>query len=189
MPSSISLPLSHGRQRGLSLLELLAALAILALLSSFSLTLWPAVEHSLDLARVRSLEGLLSLARSAAVQRAEVVTLCGSLDGRHCSASWSGDFQVLVFVDDNHNRRLDEGEELLAADNLVGGRWQWRGSGLRGYMRYGAVGQALDFGSFYLCPGPGADRGHRLRVSAPGRSHRNVLPREELEAEGLCPPR
>lgn len=171
---------------GFSLLELLVALTLAALLALASLPMLSLQQRSIQTSQMQQLSGYLSLARSHAITLGKRVTLCGSLDGEQCSADWSDGHSVLIFIDRNENRRLDSEERLLLADNSLGGHWQWRGSGLRSYMRYGPMGQAVDFGSFYLCPNKAGEDGRRLRINAAGRSYRNVVSRAELDAGGIC---
>lgn len=174
-------------QRGITLPELLLALAVVALLSLLSVPLTDAYTRSLQTQRLFELQRLLNLARSRAVTQRQRVTLCGSSDRRHCSNHWTPASSVLVFIDRDRNRRLDATDRLLQENDTLGGHWHWRASGLRHYMRYGRRGQALDFGSFYLCPERGeADIVRRVRVNAPGRSYRDRIGLAEARARGLC---
>lgn len=192
MPASFQWPAtttahpSWSASKGISLLELLITLTLLGILAAASTPLWPSAQRAVNHAHLNQLNELLKLARSSAVHRGQRITLCGTTDGRRCTASWTGNFHVILFIDSNDNRQLDEGEELLVKENRLGGKWLWRGSGLRPYMRYGPLGEALDFGSFYLCPEQPRADGYRLRINAPGRTYRNRVLRAELDAAELC---
>ena len=172
---------------GFTLLELLIVLSLAALLALASIPLLSSAQHSIQSSQLQQLTGFLKLARSQAVSLGRRVTLCGSIDGEQCSAEWSEAHSVMLFLDANGNHRLDSGERLLLEDNSLGGRWHWRGSGLRSYMRFGPMGQAVDFGSFYLCPAKPDEDGRRLRINAAGRSYRDTVSRKELDASGICP--
>lgn len=100
--------------RGLSLMELLVVMALVAVLAGLAV---PAMGGLLFKRQVQSaaeaLVADLRLARSEAIRRAAVVTVCSSLDGARCSnaAAWREGW--LVFADANANQSLDAGEALI----------------------------------------------------------------------------
>ena len=95
---------------GMTLLELLLVLAMMAVLSSLAApsfrSLW--VQRSVLLA-AEALLGDLRYARSEALKRARPVLVCQSSNGTSCSrdgSDWAAGW--LVFVDSNGNAQVDE---------------------------------------------------------------------------------
>lgn len=107
---------------GFTLLELLIAIAILAILMAVAA---PNLSDSIRSNRVqtelRQLAGAVALARSEAAMRGTPVSICRSVDGASCGGSWSDGW--LVFVDAGAvDGQVDVGEEVLraqAASNAV----------------------------------------------------------------------
>lgn len=81
---------THG---GLTLLECLAVLFILALLASLALPMLK-FKHSGDQV-ANALHRHLELAKSHSVKTQKVVTVCPSADGLHCSQDWQQGYIVL----------------------------------------------------------------------------------------------
>jgi len=98
---------------GLTLLELLLVLAMMAVLTALAApsfrSLW--VQRSVSLA-AEALLGDLRYARSEALKRARPVLVCQSSNGASCtrdSAAWAAGW--LVFVDSNGNAQLDDASD------------------------------------------------------------------------------
>jgi type IV fimbrial biogenesis protein FimT len=106
------------RPCGFTLPEVLCALAILAALTGWAL---PSFRNlTLNAARTREVNGFLQavhLARSEAIKRNGVISLCPSPDGARCAASTSWQTGWIVFVNADHDSPAvrDTGEELLQA--------------------------------------------------------------------------
>ncbi len=104
------------RTRGLTLVELLIAVAVLAILTTLAL---PAFNHLMARNTMAGSVNLfltqLHLARSAAVTRETHITLCPSANGRSCDndhQNWQGGY--LIFENTNQNRQLDPGEIIIS---------------------------------------------------------------------------
>ncbi len=104
------------RARGLTLVELLIAVAVLAILTTLAL---PTFNHLIARNTMAGSLNLflaqLHLARSAAVARETHITLCPSASGRSCDddhQNWQGGY--LVFENTNKNHQLDPGEVIIS---------------------------------------------------------------------------
>lgn len=105
---------------GFTLLELVIVVAIVAILAAVAV---PSMESSMKKSSVKSLQRsylrALSYARSEAVARNKLVSICPSVDGNICDTAnhdWSGGW--LIFIDDGDATGFGNGvyepdEELL----------------------------------------------------------------------------
>ena len=166
--------------RGMTLVELLGVLSILAILMGIGI---PGMHRLVAGTRAESsmteLFGLLGSARQTAILTRREVTLCGTANGTACSRNWDG-MPTLVFIDSNRNRRADENEEIFQVAQTTGSaRIRWSASGNRNYLRYRPDGGVKEFGSFTYCPEDGDARGARqIILSATGR------PRSAVDSDG-----
>jgi type IV fimbrial biogenesis protein FimT len=163
-----NLPVSN--QFGLTLIELIFSLAILAVLTSISA---PALGNLLHGAHSRtarnSLQGSLGLARMTAVSVRREVIVCPSENHATCSdrASWQGGW--IVFEDANQNGRRDEDEPLLEAVGEQTGVAIVTSTG-RKFVRYRPDGSASGTDLTYtVCDRRGVQEARAIVVSNPGR--------------------
>ena len=109
------------KSRGISLIELICSLSVLAILASLAIPSFRSLLH--DTGRTTAVNGFLQslfLARSEALKRGSMVTLCASTDGQHCSGrsdAWHRGW--IVFANDDFDsppeRDSDEGLLLVHA--------------------------------------------------------------------------
>lgn len=168
------------RDRGMTLVELLAVLSIAAILLGIGAPgMHRLVAGTRAAGSMTELFGLLGSARQAAIFTRREVTLCGTANGTSCSRTWNG-MPTLVFIDTNRNRRADENEEVFQVAQLTGSaRIRWSASGNRNYLRYSPDGGVKEFGSFTYCPESGDPRAARqIIISATGR------PRAAVDSDG-----
>ena len=127
------------RAHGFSLLELLVALALMAVLM---LAATPSLRGIIASQRVSAvsvqLERALMLARQLAVNHQDDVNLCPQAG---CGSSWQQPWQLLM-----GSQVL---RQLPGASNSV--TIQWRGSFGRAFPRYNSDGTAAYSGSFSVC--------------------------------------
>lgn len=99
---------------GLTLIELMVTLAVMAVLLTIGL---PSLKPIIDSIRLKSASTAffshLHLARSEAIKRNSRVVLCKSADGLSCAGSGGWEQGWLVFHDANNNARLDSGEAVI----------------------------------------------------------------------------
>ena len=175
-------------QRGLTLIELVIALLILAIVFGIAA---PMVSGALAASRSASaradlLDSLASAAVRAGISGTRAV-LCPSPDGEECSdeVDWSGGW--LVFMDPNANRELDPGERLLRRQPPLGPGVRLHSTTGRVRIVYqGNAGSAGSNVTFTLCDGRGATRAVALVMANNGRL-RDGVPAPEAAAAACSP--
>ncbi|RZV35833.1 MAG: prepilin-type N-terminal cleavage/methylation domain-containing protein [Chromatiales bacterium] len=109
------------RIRGVTLYELLMTLALVGIVAASGL---PAFDRMLARNRqtieINALFHALHLARKESIMRRKVVSLCPSLDGRHCAADWSTGWIMFENSDRDSPPQVDEGEFVLRAHRVSG---------------------------------------------------------------------
>lgn len=107
-------PRARRRVHGVTLVELMVTLVVLAILMAIATPSFQMVRNSTRLSgQANELVTAIQLARSEAVSRRQWVTVCRSDNGTSCSTattSWQG---WMVFVDTDRDGALDGGEETL----------------------------------------------------------------------------
>jgi prepilin-type N-terminal cleavage/methylation domain-containing protein len=157
--------------QGFSLIEILVCISILAILAVSSIGLTSILAKSRAdeaLARLRTLCGF---AKAEAVMRGEPVTLCGSVTGSTCTASWAN-ASVLIFIDRNQNGSYDNDIDTMLRNESLKHRIVWRGGANSSYMRAYPGGYLSPWGRFTYCP-PTTDthKGRQLVLNRLGRSY------------------
>ncbi len=165
------------RCHGLTLLELLIVLSIVALLIGQAL---PSFADSVQRKRanltMKNLNQLITAARSTAVSSGSMVTLCRSRNGVECGGRWSDG--VMIFIDTDGDRKIDLGQQVLRYRRLenAGGDLYWRSFGNRQYLQFTARGFTNNQnGNFTYCPESGDRRfARQLIVNRSGRTRRAI---------------
>ncbi len=103
----------RGRERGVTLVELMVVIAIAAILATIGVpSMLTFIQNNRLVSQANILLGSLNEARSHAVARARPVTVCGSADGGACNGNWSAGW--MSFVDTDGNGARAAGEEVRA---------------------------------------------------------------------------
>jgi type IV fimbrial biogenesis protein FimT len=158
------------RPPGFTLPELMFSLAILAGLVGWGVPTFRNIER--NAARTSEVNLFLQavyLARSEAIKRNGVVSLCPSLDGTNCAAdgtAWDRGWIVFVNVDRDSPAMRDAGEDLLHAYPT------WAGGSLvanRSTLSFRAFGQIGVTATFTFCDDRGSRYARAVIISQSGR--------------------
>jgi len=144
--------------RGLTLVELLAALAVAAVLLGMAL---PAMRHLVDQQRaaaaINQVAGAVNFARASAIEGRRTVSLCPSParePDAYCAGRDEWPIGMLVFSDGNGNGRRDAGEATLRRLPALppGATLRWRSFRNRSYLQFLPSGLTpWQNGHFLLC--------------------------------------
>ena len=154
-------------QAGLTLVELVVTLAVLAILLSIAIpNMRSAIATSQLATNTNDLMGVLAQARMEAIRRGVRVTVCRSTDGAACAASgdWSGGW--IAFTDTvraGNSASVDAGEIIIASGRPSNGIVTVGNASLAQYVSYGPDG------SSWLLNGT-ATQGGTLRVCSTSSS-------------------
>lgn len=159
---------------GLSLIEILVCLAVLAVLIGIGApSLAGVLREQRITAHTSELHVALFHARSLAVQSNSRVTLCTSLDGVQCSANTGWHRGWIAFSDANGNALVDDGEPVLWVRQAMSDNIRITGNApVRDYVSYTPlgsarmVGGAMQIGTITACSG---GRGRQLVINSAGR--------------------
>jgi len=156
------------KQTGFTLVELLIAVAIIAITLGFGI---PSMSSSIADSRLTSkanaLISALSLARSESIKRMQYVTVMKSEE------SWNNGW--LVFVDENGNNSKDEGETSLQEyEAMPTGYFIKTGSHFRNRITYRPDGRSNTNGSFYICAPDDSNGLRHIAVADTGRIRINT---------------
>ncbi len=161
----------QGRElRGVSLLELLTAIALIAIVVGLGAPSFR--EISLNARRAEQVNALLRAlhaGRSAAILRAEPVVLCKSRDGAQCmsdASAWSEGWIAFANRDRDSPPRVDAGESLLMIHPRAE-RISVRAN--RDAVTYWPFALAGTTVSFVFCDERGASAARAIIVSQTGR--------------------
>lgn len=160
-----------GRSRGLSLIELLAAIALLAVLAGVGI---PSLRGMLASSQLTAATNLLvtglQRARSEALATGRHSVLCPSSNGRQCrdDSDWSGGW--ILYRDLNRNSRFDPVEPLLLTQTLEAEKIRIRSNNGRRRVTYRSLGESAGANTtFVLCSQATPSRGTQVIVANSGR--------------------
>lgn len=159
-------------QQGLTLFELITALAIFAITLSIGV---PAIQGILHYNRVATHINLLSrsisLGRSEAIKRNRHVVMCKSQDMLSCTRRGSWQQGWMIFVDLNVDRQRSEDEPLLLARGKLPGNLYVKFSAFRSpnFITFRPTGITLMNGTFSFCIYGQPDTRKALILSKTGR--------------------
>ncbi len=109
------------RQSGLTLIELMVTISIAAIVLTLSVPGFQSVSAKMQRsAAVTSVTGSIYYARSEAMKRGVVLTLCASDGGTDCRSGSPPDWNAgwILFEDADQDRQVDSGEEILRARSV-----------------------------------------------------------------------
>jgi type IV fimbrial biogenesis protein FimT len=158
------------KRSGTTLVELLTALAVVAVLVTLGAPAFNTLH--LDGRRTATVNGFLHalfLARSEAIKRAEIVSICRSSDGQRCdhgAADWNVGW--IVFV----NRDRDEPPERDPQEELVVSAAGWPGGSITSNRRaysFRPATQGVVNGTIVFCDERGSAHARAIVISHTGR--------------------
>lgn len=159
--------------RGFSLLELLTTLIIIAILTTLAIPAWQQfIAPQQGTVVMQQLLNNINLARSEAIKRGVVITLCGSTDHKTCSGDWQQG--QILFIDSAAKAQVQQADSILAVTDLVhhAGLLSWHASRSNDYLQFEPSGNTLgQAGTFIYCPSNRDDRfAQAIIVSLSGRA-------------------
>lgn len=165
------------RCRGMTLIELLAVLSIVAISAQlFGITFQSALANMRSASAMRHIASIMALARHEAILRRRPVTVCAVDATDRCQRDWQKNHRITAFIDDNENRRYEPGEVKLREITwpLQDGTLSWRASLARPYLEFEETGATWQNGTLFYCPASRDARQARALVIS--QSGRNYLP-------------
>ena len=157
-------------QRGLTLIELLSTLMIVAVLANIAVPSFTVlVQDKKQDAQLSDFKNSVLITRSEAIKRGVPTVICASTNGVTCAnASWTPGW--VSFVDDNGNDEYDVGEFVIRVNSGLDPGYSLIGSvNVASKIRYQASGDALESGSITLCDPRGVDKAQAIVVSPSGK--------------------
>ncbi|WP_006786866.1 GspH/FimT family pseudopilin [Thiorhodospira sibirica] len=153
-------------EAGLSLIELMVALAVLAVVLAIGI---PSVNQLLREQRLTTTTNLfiasVHFARSEAIKRAERVTICPSVDGQHCSNQVDYSEQWIIVVGPAPGQSLQDAGPVLRVIKGPGPRVTGNQTVAR-RITFEPTGRPVSFGRIDICLDSSA---RRVVISIMGR--------------------
>jgi type IV fimbrial biogenesis protein FimT len=142
-------------QRGISLIELIAVLAIITIMSGMVIpSMTKIYERSEATASINWIITAVNYTRHAAIQFRTTATLCPLAPNKlDCGGKWHGD--LIVFSDRNRDGKLNGRDYLLQkiSSEKVQGTFKWRSFRNRQYLQITPLGYTnYQNGNFTYCP-------------------------------------
>jgi type IV fimbrial biogenesis protein FimT len=174
------------RTAGTTLVELLATLTIVAILATVAVPSFHTFH--LNSQRATVVNGFLHslfLARSEAIKRTQIVSVCRSTDGRSCdprAGDWTRGWIVFANRDRDEPPQRDAGEDLIArSDGWSGGSIT---SNRRAYS-FRPTTQGVVNGTIIFCDSRGSLHARAIIISHTGRPR---VAQRDAEGKALrCP--
>ncbi len=129
--------------RGLTLIELMATLAILAISLSLAIPTFNALSgNSARTSAINNLVRHLNLARSEAITRARHTFLCPSLDGTNCVDDNRWDLGYILVTDSNPNLEVDASDQRVRVVQDLDSRITVHSTSGRKIIRFNPLGMS-----------------------------------------------
>jgi type IV fimbrial biogenesis protein FimT len=183
---------------GITVAELLVALAVVGVLSGFALPAFQGfVARNRSAVELNALLGTLQSARHASITQRAVMTVCPRASPTACGARDTWHLGTLMFTDRNGDGGFDPGDALLRAGPGIesGARIYWRSFRSKSYLQFNPTGLTnWQNGTLLYCPPDGDPRFARAVIINPaGRArkapdaNRDGIPEDSNGTPLRCP--
>ena len=142
----------HHTQAGVTLLELIIAITLVAILLAMASPSWNSlISRTQHQGLKNDLIGLINLARTTAIMESTNVTLCPLNEQQKCVKDWSRD--IVVFRDPDRTRQLDNPSQIVRVMKAPARGHLQGNTGLRPYFGFRPDGIAREaIGNIIWCP-------------------------------------
>lgn len=174
--------------QGVSLLELLTALSVFAILGAVAMPGLSNLRH--DAGRTVAVNDFIHaifLARSEAIKRGSVISLCKTTDASTCmnrNSDWNAGWMVFANTDRDDPPVRDKNEPVLS---VYAGRREGRITSNRQAFSFRPTTQGVVNGTILFCDSRGSAHARAIIVSHTGRPR--VSRRDASNKPLRCPPR
>ncbi len=162
---------------GFTLIELIVSVSIAAILISVGIPSFASmIKNSRQSATYNAFVADLSYARSEAVKRSDIVTVCARDSDTACKNSASWDDGWLVFADTSGDGSLDAGETIIKTSGALEDSQTLRPNGFTnaGFLQYRGRGNTDSTGIFVICDDRGADEAKAINIVLTGAIRKAV---------------
>ena len=139
--------------KGLTLVDLIASLAILSILYELAApAFFRLIERNKAATGINWIISAINITRISAVDYGSLTTLCPTQDDRRCSGIWHG--RVMIFTDPNNDQTLNEGEHIITTLDFPheGSTLKWRAFRNKQYLQMTSQGFTnFQNGNFVYC--------------------------------------
>jgi type IV fimbrial biogenesis protein FimT len=166
------------RQKGFTLLEMMAAIGIAAILLGLAVpSLTNFIRSSNLSASARNIVVDFALARNEAVLRAATVTVCTSTDLANCANTGWNDGRI-IFVDGGALGVVDAGDVIVSVTQPMDSALTAAATNLTAanVVSYSAQGRLADWGQITVCAPNQMERRITVRRSGSATLDRTVVP-------------
>jgi type IV fimbrial biogenesis protein FimT len=173
------------RNRGLTLLELIISISIVAILGMVAVPSFVNLRQDSErAAAVNRFVHALYLARSESIKRGAIVSICKSADGRNCShgADWNGGWMVFSNDDRDDLPDRDANEDILS---VYEGWPAGHISSNRSAYSFRPYQQSVVNGTLVFCDARGSASARAIIISQTGRPR--VAQRDSSNRPLRCP--
>jgi type IV fimbrial biogenesis protein FimT len=171
--------------RGMTLMELIATLAVVGIATSLAAPTFAEMQrNAARTAAVNDFFHAIFLARSEAIKRGTIVTICKSPDGERCASDhpvWSDGYLVFANTDHDEPAEVDPNEEVLQVSS---GWTSGRITANRDLFSFRPHTQAVVNGTILFCDDRGADHARAIIISQTGRPR--ISPRDASQRSLQC---